>query len=271
MQSKNPVLSRDKAFGRGGYATFGSSQPSVARTTQAAGGGSASLEDLYSSPSATATDTGRMTYDDVVVRTGGMLATVVAAAAVSWVVLPPVVWLPAMLVGFVLGLVNSFKKEPSPALMLAYAAVQGVFLGGISKLFETSYGGVVVQAVLATLTTFAVMLVLYRTRVIRVTKRFTKILLVATLGYAVFSLVNFALAVTGVANLRVGAFGLLIGAVGAVLAALFLTLDFDFVERGVENGLPARYAWTAAFGLTVTLIWLYIEFLRLLSILRGDS
>lgn len=265
MQSRNPVLSRNKAFARGGYATFGSSQ-----APRGAANPSPSLEDLYSSPSATAGQTGRMTYDDVVVRTGGMLATVVAAAAISWVLLPPGLWILAALVGFGLGLVNAFKREPSPALMLAYAAVQGVFLGGISKMFEGLYDGVVVQAVLATMTTFAVMLVLYRTRVIRVTKRFTKILLVAGIGYAVFSLINFALAITGVGNLRVGAFGLLIGAVGAVLAALFLTLDFDFVERGVENGIPARYAWTAAFGLTVTLIWLYIEFLRILSILRGN-
>ena len=265
MQSKNPVLSRNKAFSPGGYATFGSSQP-----TQRTGAPNPSLEDLYSSPSATASQTERMTYDDVVVRTGGMLATVVAAAAVSWVLLPPLVWLPAMLVGFVLGLVNAFKREPSPALMLAYAAVQGVFLGGISMLFETSYNGVVVQAVLATLTTFAVMLVLYRTRVIRVTQRFTKILVGATLGYLAFSLVNVAIYLFTGNSLRVGVFGLLIGAVGAVLAALFLTLDFDFVERGVANGIPARYAWTAAFGLTVTLIWLYIEFLRILSILRGN-
>lgn len=265
MQSRNPVLSRDKAFSRGGYATFGSSP-----TAQRSGAPTPSLEDLYSSPSATAAQTGRMTYDDVVVRTGGMLATVVAAAAVSWVLLPAGVWLVAMLVGFGLGLVNSFKREPSPALMLAYAAVQGIFLGGISKLFEGVYDGVVVQAVLATLTTFAVMLVLYRTRVIRVTQRFTKVLVGAVLGYAVFSLVNLVLAVTGVGNLRTGVFGLLIGAVGAVLAALMLTLDFDYVERGVENGIPTRYAWTAAFGLTVTLIWLYIEFLRILSILRGN-
>ena len=265
MQSKNPVLSRDKAFSPGGYASFGSSQP-----TQRGGAPDTSLEDLYSSPSATAAQTGRMTYDDVVVRTGGMLATVVAAAAVSWVILPPLVWLPAALVGLVLGLVNAFKREPSPALMLAYAAVQGVFLGGISSVFEASYGGIVVQAVLATMTTFAVMLVLYRTRVIRVTQRFTKVLVGAVLGYALFSLVNFVLAITGVGNLRTGVLGLLIGAVGAVLAALMLTLDFDFVERGVTNGIPARYAWTAAFGLTVTLIWLYVEFLRILSILRGN-
>lgn len=264
MQSKNPVLSRNKAFARGGYATFGSSQ--APRGTAP----NPSLEDLYSSPSANARQTGRMTYDDVVVRTGGMLATVVAAAAVSWVFLPAIVWLPAALVGFGLGLVNSFKREPSPALMLAYAAVQGVFLGGISSFFEARYGGIVVQAVLATLATFAVMLVLYRTRVIRVTQRFTKVMIGAVLGYAVFSLVNFALAATGVADFRMGVFGLLIGAVGAVLAALMLTLDFDFVERGVENGLPEKYAWTAAFGLTVTLIWLYVEFLRILSILRGN-
>lgn len=269
MQSNNPVLSRSDAFKSGGYASFGSASGAgtqAARTQQGP-----SLEDLYAAPSAGPALTGRMTYDDVVIRTGGMLAVVVAAAAVSWVFLSPALAIPFALVGLVLGLVNAFKREPSPPLMLAYAAVQGVFLGAISRMFEFAYGGIVVQAVLATLTTFGVMLFLYRSRVIRATARFKKIMLGAILGYALFSLINLVLVMVTGGGLRGGLFGLLIGAVGALLAAFSLVLDFDFIEQGVRNGIPQRYAWTAAFGLVVTLIWLYIEFLRILSILRGDD
>ncbi len=270
MQSKNPVLSRDKAFSPGGYATFNGSPRGGAPTAQ----GGTSLEDLYAQPSAGPADTGRMTYDDVVIRTASLLGVLAAAGVATWVLLPPAlllaVLLPAVLVGLGLGLVNSFKKEPSPILMLAYAAVEGVALGGISKLFENQYDGVVVQAVLATVVTFGVMLGLYRSRVIRVTARFQKVLMGAVIGYAIFSLINFVLAITGIGNFRVGVFGLLIGAVGVVLAALVLTLDFDFIERGVNNGIPTKYAWTAAFGLVVTLVWLYVEFLRILAILRGE-
>lgn len=270
MQSNNPVLSRSDAFKSGGYAGFGSASgattAAAARTQQGP-----SLEDLYSSPSAGPAQTGRMTYDDVVVRTGGMLAVVVAAGAAAWVLQLGALALPFALVGLVLGIVNAVKREPSPVLMLAYAGVQGVFLGAVSQLFESVYDGIVLQAVLATLTTFAVMLGLYKSRVLRATDRFKKVMFGAIMGYALFSLINLVLSIAGVGNFRVGAFGLLIGAVGAVLAALSLVLDFDFIEQGVRNGLPQRFAWTAAFGLVVTLIWLYIEFLRIIAILRGDD
>ncbi len=270
MQSRNPVLSRDKAFSPGGYATFGSAPRGGGPAAQSG----TSLEDLYAQPSAGPAQTGRMTYDDVVIRTAGMLGVLAAAGVATWVLVPPpllvAILLPAVIVGAVLGIVNAVKREPVPALMLAYAVIEGVALGGISKLFNDQYNGIVVQAVLATVVTFGVMLALYRSRVIRVTPRFQKVLLGAVIGYAVFSLINFVLAITGVGNLRVGMLGLLIGAVGVVLAALVLTLDFDFIERGVNNGIPQQYAWTAAFGLVLTLVWLYIEFLRIFAILRGE-
>lgn len=268
MRSNNPILSRSDAFKGGGYAGFGASSGAATTTARQQ---DPSLEDLYAAPSAGPVQTGRMTYDDVVVRTGLLLTAVIGAAAVSWVFLSPALALPFAIVGLVLGLVNSFKREPSPALIMAYGVAQGVFLGAVSRVFELTFNGIVPQAVLATLATFAVMLGLYKSRVIRATPKFQKIMLGAILGYAVFSLVNLVLALTGVADLRVGFFGLLIGAVGAVLAALMLVLDFDFIERGVQNGIPSKYAWTAAFGLVVTLIWLYIEFLRILSILRGSD
>jgi uncharacterized YccA/Bax inhibitor family protein len=261
MESHNPILNRAPEFRRSGYAGF-DQRPAPRPQT---------LEETWATPAATPAQTGRMTYDDVVVRTAGVLGTVVAGAAVGWFG-PPGLWLLGALVGLVLGLVNSLKREPSPVLILAYGAFQGLFLGGISHQFETLYHGIVVQAVLSTLVTFGVMLALYRSGAVRATPRFRKILLGAVLGYAVFSLINFAFVLFGGGlDTWNGGLGLLVGGVGAVLAALFLVLDFDMIENGVRGGAPARYAWTAAFGLTVTLIWLYLEILRILSILRGND
>jgi uncharacterized YccA/Bax inhibitor family protein len=128
---------------------------------------------------------------------------------------------------------------------------------------------VVVQAVAATGVTFAVMLGLYRSGRIRVTPRFTKVLIGASLGYLVLMLGNLLLmAFHRGFNPWGGGLGLLTAGLGAVMASLYLTLDFDMVERGIRSGAPETEAWRAAFGLTVTLIWLYIEMLRIISILR---
>jgi uncharacterized YccA/Bax inhibitor family protein len=273
MRSNNPVFNRMPEFkDSSGYATFderaGRGAPAGAAATQAAS--AQTLEEMYRGPSAGPVETGRMTYDDVVMKTAALFGVLLVGAAVGWFVAPRL-WIIGMFVGLGLGLVNAFKREPSPALILAYGAAQGLFLGGISLAFETQFNGIVVQAVIATLGTFAVMLALYKSGKIRVTPKFTRIMIFAIGGYAVFCLANLVMVFAFGQNLRGGALGLLIGAVGAVLAALSLTLDFDFVDRGVRQGIPARYAWTAAFGLAVTLIWLYIEFLRILAILRGDE
>ena len=178
---------------------------------------------------------------------------------------------------FVLGLVNSFKREPSPALILVYAAFEGLLLGGFSGVMEARYEGIVVQAVLATLATFGAMLAAYSFGGFRVQGRFRRVVVVATFGYMIFSLINFALMMTGMTT---GAWGLRsltimgiplgvpLGILGVILAAHFLAMDFEFIENGVRNGLPRRYAWAGAFGLVVTLVWLYVEFLRLLSYFR---
>ena len=272
MKSNNPVFSRMPEFTQGGYATFDerprSAAPTGAAATQAAS--SSTLEEMYAAPSATPVQTGRMTYDDVIMRTAMLFGVLLLTAAVAWFVAPGLMMV-GLIGGLILGLVNAFKREPSPALILAYGAFQGLLLGGISRVFESAYDGIVVQAVLATLGTFGVMLALYKSGRIRVTPKFTRIMIFAIGGYLVFSLVNLILIFAFGQNLRGGALGLLIGAVGAVLAALSLTLDFDFIDQGVRRGIPTRYAWTAAFGLAVTLIWLYIEFLRILAILRGDD
>lgn len=261
MESRNPVFSRGEEFRRGGYATF---------DTPSAG----QLEDMYAAPSATSLQTGRMTLDDVIVRTAMVFGVLVIAAGATFALVQPqqfgIVFL-AMIVGLVLGLVNSFKRNPSPPLILAYAAVEGVFVGGISKAYESMYQGIVAQAVLGTLAAFATMLVLYRSRKIQATPKFTRVLIIATVGYLVFGLVHLLGVMFGLWNSVYAGNGVLalgLSALGVVLASLYLVLDFDYIEQGIRNGLPQRFAWQAAFGLVVTLVWLYLEILRLISILN---
>ena len=260
---------------------------------QAAGYGQVSPEQLagleaqYQAPSATNADMRRMTYDDVIIRTVGMFAVILASGALSWSLvtstdestagLGVIAMLVGVIGGLVLGLVNAFKREPSPALILAYAAFEGLFLGSISGFMEARYEGIVVQAVLATLATFGVMLAAYSYGGFRVQGRFRRVVVVATLGYGVFCLINLGLSMTGVVG---GAWGLRsmtimgiplgvpLGILAVILASFFLAIDFESIENGVRNGLPQRYAWAASFGLVVTIVWLYVEFLRLLSYFR---
>lgn len=210
-----------------------------------------------------------MTFNDVVGKTGLMLVLVVVAGAVGW--FSPGLMIIGAIAGLVLGLVNAFKREPSPVLIMAYAVAQGLFLGGISAFFEGAYPGIVVQAVLGTFSVFAVMLALYTSGKFRPTPRMTKIVMGAMIGYLVFMLVNLVLTWTGIGNMREGGLGLIIGAIAVLLAAYSLTMDFEMAAVGVKNGAPQKYSWSVAFGLTVTLIWLYIEILRIVAILRGND
>ena len=295
----NPVFENSPYFGEknrgrqvrgttpGGYPTHPGYNPGSATGTMNPpsfdGGQLQNLEHSYQQPSAGPAQTGRMTYDDVIVKTGGLLALVVGMAAVSWFVFGGnmLVTFGAMAVGLVLGLVNAFKREPSPALIAVYAAAQGLFLGGISMVFETLYPGIVLQAVLATLATFAATLVLFKSGVVRVTPKMTRFVLIALTGYALFSLVNLGIMLFGSGDSAWGLrtsvtvmgipLGVIIGVFAVGLAAICLIMDFDAIKRGVEQGVPAKYAWSAAFGLLVTLVWLYLEFLRLLAILRGNN
>ena len=263
MQSRNPVFNRSEAFSRRGYAGFNEAPPVAGQQ----------LEDMYNAPSATGVQTGRMTIDDVVVKTGLMFAVLVPLAVANYFLQIPLLTIGGVIVGLVLGLVVSFKQSTNAALILGYAAAEGLFLGGISRIFEDRWGGIIAQAVLATLSVFGVALFLYRSGRVRVTPKFQRTVLIAGAGYLVFCLVNFVVMLTGHGGdfgLRQGPFGFLIGLFAVGLAAAFLILDFDFAEQGVKNGLPERYSWLAAFGLVVTLVWLYIEFLRLIAILRGD-
>ncbi|MFS4504603.1 Bax inhibitor-1/YccA family membrane protein [Clavibacter sp. Sh2141] len=241
-----------------------------------------SLDELYNRPSATASETDRMTFEDTTVKTVSLLAIVIVLGAVAWLSGPlamPLALLGA-LGGFVLGLVNSFKKEPSVPLIVAYAAFEGLFVGGISRVFEGIYPGVATQAVLGTAAVFATVLLLFRSGKIRASKKATKIFMVAMVGYLLFSLLNFGLMAFGVTDSAFGLrsqpvfgipLGVILGIFVVLLASYSLVLDFDFIQRGVRAGAPRRYGWTAAFGLVVTIVWLYVELLRLFAILRGND
>lgn len=268
----NPAFSNNPAFNGRGYATFDSA-PKAPQFGQGPATPSADqLEDMYSQGSATPLQTGRMTYNDVVMRTGMCFMVLLATAGVAWMMKNPILTIGGAIIGLVLALVISFKKSPSPTLVLTYAAVEGLFVGGISAMFEAAYNGIVVQAVLATLCVFAVTLFAFRSGKIRVTPKLQRIFMIAMGGYLLFSLVNFgSVLFFGNDTLRSGPLGFAIGLLAVGLAAFSLVMDFDFIEKGVQGGLPEKYAWTAAFGLVVTLVWLYVEMLRLLAILRGDD
>ena len=154
---------------------------------------------------------------------------------------------------------------------MAYAAVEGVFVGGLSFLYNETWPGIVFQAVLGTLLAFGAMLALYRTGVIKATPRFTRILMIAGAGYLAFALINLVVSLVAGHNAYFTPFGFVIAGLGVALASLFLVLDFNQIEQGIRNGAPQQFAWVAAFGLVVTLVWLYLEMLRLLAILRGDN
>jgi uncharacterized YccA/Bax inhibitor family protein len=263
MQSRNPVFNNSKAFKNGGYASFNEAPPATA----------AELQEMYSAPTATGIDTGRMTMDDVVVKTGLLFAVLLPLAAFNFWQQNALLTIGGAIVGFVLALIVSFKRSTNPGLILSYAAAEGLFLGGISVLFEHKWPGIVPQAILGTVAVFAAALFAYKSGRVRVTPKFQRTVLIAGGGYLIFCLINLVVMATGHGGdfgLRTGVFGFAIGLFAVGLAAMFLILDFDNAEQGVRNGLPTRYAWFAAFGLVVTLVWLYIEMLRLIAILRGD-
>jgi len=225
-----------------------------------------------------------MSIEGAVTKSLGLFAVLVVGAVVGWFLtsanpsLGMGLMFITMLVGFGLAMVNIFKKEPSPALIMAYALVQGFFLGIISLVYNTMWNGVVLQAVLATLTIVGVTLALFANGKVRASAKATKVFMIAMVGYMVFSLVNILLVSFGTISNPWGIGGIsffgiplgaLIGIVAVLLGAYSLVLDFDFIQKGVLNRIPAKYEWTGAFGIMVTVIWLYLEILRLLAITRN--
>ncbi|MBU3870335.1 Bax inhibitor-1/YccA family protein [Streptomyces sp. 4503] len=291
MRSSNPVFSR-RGFSRsGGYAGFGAApqagspvagqgnpyaQTQPPTNPYAAGGQQnltpEQLQQMYGAPPAGPLQTGRMTMDDVVMRTGMTLGTVIVAAAAAWIAQLPVgVGFGAALVAMVLGLVQSFKRTASPALIMGYALFEGLFLGVISQVYNERWSGIPMQAVLGTMAVFVGVLVAYKTRLIRVNARFQRFVLAAAIGFVLLMAVNLLFALIGGGDglgFRSGGLGIVFGLVGVVLGAAFLAMDFKQIEDGVQYGAPREESWLAAFGLTLSLVWIYLELLRLISIFR---
>jgi uncharacterized YccA/Bax inhibitor family protein len=178
-----------------------------------------------------------------------------------------------IVVGFVAVIAANFKPNLAKFLGPVYAIGYGFAVGAISKGYETFYDGIVLQAVMATASVFAVMLVMYRTRIIKVTDKFRRTVIFATMGVMVLYLASFVISIFGGSLPFLNGDNMLMSIGFSVLvcglAAANLALDFDFIERGTKAGLPQAYEWVAALGLVVTLVWLYLELLRLISYLRN--
>ncbi|MER5775880.1 Bax inhibitor-1/YccA family protein [Streptomyces sp. NPDC002039] len=284
MRSSNPVFSR-RGFSRdnGGYAGFDAQQAQAGTATNPYATNPYATDPATGMPQAPAR-AGAMTIDDVVSRTAMTLGVLTLTATIAWLALPVDaanlnksygIAVVAMLIAFGLALVQSFKRKASPAIILAYAAFEGVFLGVISAAVSTYISsGVVIQAVLGTLCVFAGVLFAYKMRWIRVTRRFYGFVMAAAMGFMLLMVVNLLFSIFAGGDglgFRSGGLGILFGVIGIILGACFLALDFKQVEDGVTYGAPREEAWLAAFGLTTTLVWIYLEMLRLFSILSGDD
>jgi uncharacterized YccA/Bax inhibitor family protein len=254
MKSSNPVLG--KAF----------NQPRNMQVDQ--------LEQSYNAPAASSMRTGRMTIEDVVAKTGFLFAILVVVGAFAWRSnLGTGALMLGFLGGFVLAMIISFSKSIKPGLVVAYAAFEGLALGTLSSYYESYYPGIVSQAVIGTMAAFAGVLIMYRNGTLRATPQFTRALIGAAIGYFILGLVSLVASFFGVGQgygfYGVSGLGLLLAVAGVAIASLFLVLDFDQIQKGVNNGVPEKESWRASFGLMVTIVWLYLEVLRLISILRN--
>jgi uncharacterized YccA/Bax inhibitor family protein len=206
-----------------------------------------------------------MSIDDVVIKTAGLFAVLVAVGAFAWQANNPAFALIGLIGGFILAMVNTFSKKVRPALVIAYAAFQGLALGTISAVFEASYPGIVSQAVLGTASAFGGVLLAYRSGKIRVTPKFTRVMMGALIGYLVFAVV------TLFTGRPTGGLGFLIAVAAVGLATMFIVMDLDQIEKAIAARVPQEESWRMGFGLMVTLVWLYLEVLRLISILRSQE
>ena len=214
----------------------------------------------------------KMTVGGTAIKIAGLFALLLAGAFIAWNV--PVVqglMLPAVFVALGLAMWITFSKKIRPGAVVAYAVIEGIFIGAISFFFEAMYPGIVMNAVIGTLTTAGAMFTAYSMGWVKVNSRFTRVMTFALIGYAGFALVNFIISmVTGSSGIYGTQFGWLAGLLGVGLAAFTLNLDFEDISQGAATGLPREYEWKAAFGLLVTMVWLYLEILRLLSIFNRD-
>jgi uncharacterized YccA/Bax inhibitor family protein len=290
MQSNNPVFRNSEGFSKNSYGNATYAGNGQAHSGFGSGSG-------YSDPSTwgvgtpggqapTTRATGPMTIDSVVQKTAISLGVVIIAALATWVLTPsldtagtidlgPIGALATVgaLGAFVLSMVNSFKRVISPALVIAFAAFEGVALGALSKLFDVQFGGGVVSgAVIGTFAAFAGTLAAYKFFDIKVGNKFRMFVTAAVFGMIGLSLMELVLSLFN-ADLGLfgfGTLGLLTAVAGLALGVFMLVMDFDFVEQGIRNQLDERESWRAAFAMTVSLVWIYTNLLRLLAILNND-
>ena len=278
MQSNNPIFRRSEEFQRGGAAGHGSviaSDPSQWSVGTPGGTGYA--------PPATAAP---MTIDSVVQKTAMTIGVVILTALATWILTPDVTdgsvaadlgpLFAAVTIGslgaFALSMVNAFKRNVSPGLVIAFAALEGVALGAISKIFNLAYPGVVTGAVIGTFGAFAGTLAAYKILNIKVGDKFRRGVIAAVFGMVGISVMSLVLNLFGV-DLGIygnGGLGMLFAVAGLVLGIFMLILDFDFVEQGIANRIPEVESWRAAFAMTVSLVWIYTNLLRLLAIFSSD-
>ena len=265
--SSNPAFRNLPGGQGGGYATFD-------RQGGAMGG------NAYADARAAQVGFGRagageraLTIDDVVTKTAISAGAALLAGVLTAISGLTFLVLPAFIVGLVVSLILIFKPNLAKApLVLTYSIAEGVVLGGITQLFERVYPGIAAQAIIGTAGVFVGMLVVYKTGAVRVTPRFTKWLMGALVGVVVLMLANLVAGLFGVnLGLRDGGWlAILFSLVVIGVAAFSLLLDFDQADQAIRSGAPANFAWYIAFGLMVTLVWLYLEILRLLSYLRQE-
>ncbi|CAJ1497772.1 Bax inhibitor-1/YccA family protein [[Mycobacterium] burgundiense] len=279
-ETSNPVF-RSLPKQQGGYATFGSGVAGAAAAAQVQQGYEPYLDQQQRGVSRP------LTIDDVVTKTGITLAVLSVVGVISYFLVSANLALatPFALVGALGGLalvlVATFgRKQDNPAIVLSYAALEGLFLGAISFIFanlmSSGGGAMILQAVIGTLGVFFGMLVVYKTGAIRVTPKFTRMIVAGMIGVLVLMLANFGAAIFGLnggagLGLRDGgmlAIGFSLVCIG--LAAFSFLIDFDAADQMIRAGAPEKAGWGVALGLTVTLVWLYIEILRLLSYFQSD-
>ncbi|MGN2635991.1 Bax inhibitor-1/YccA family protein [Nocardia takedensis] len=281
--SSNPVFRNlPRQEGVGGYANFGSGVAGAGQVGNQYG----QQQPYQQQPYAPAPATRAMTIDDVVTKTGITLGVLALSAIVSYALtnantsLAPLFVIVGGLVGLVLVLIATFaNKMDNPAIVLSYAVAEGFFLGALSFMFtDVAFGGVggsalIGQAVLGTFGVFAGMLVVYKTGAIRVTPRFTRMIVGAMIGVLVLAVGNLIASffISGGLGLRDGgALAIVFSLVCIAIAAFSFLLDFDAADQLIRAQAPEKAAWGVALGLTVTLVWLYVEILRLLSYFNND-
>lgn len=239
------------------------------------------LQAQFDLPSATPAQMDRMTYEGTINKTALIVIGTIIAAAPGYLFPNTLAMYGAAIVAFVLSLVIIFQKKANPALIALYAIAEGYFLGAITTWIETAFNvpGAGLQALIGTFVTFGVCLALYRSGKVRYTNKLRKFLLIGGLSYLAFSLVNLGYMIFSDSSSAWGMrsdvmlgpvpLGVALGAFAIILACVSLIADFDFIENAVKNGAPRHIEWKAAFGLVLTLVWLYIEILRLIAILSG--